>query len=95
MKDFHAYTLENWPRRTGGDLIFTTANEAIYYANLVEDSGPAYQLLKRWRANTSKEIKYAREWRPINYNRIFELSMRGQFYREAMEEIERLAMEGP
>ena len=90
MRDFRAYTLENWPRRKNGDLIFTSTNEAMYFANLTDDRPGAHNLLKKWRKNAYQDIERARQWSPINYNRIFDLSVRAQLYRECMEEIERL-----
>ena len=90
MRDFHAYTLDNWPRRKRGDLIFRTTEEAFYYAYIVEDRASVYDLLRKWRANTYQEIKAAREKKHINFDRLFDLAVRAQFYREAMEEISRL-----
>jgi hypothetical protein len=90
MRDYHAYTLDNWPRRRRADLIFRSTEEAFYYAYIVEDRVAAYDLLRKWRANTYQEIKAAREKVPINFDRLFDLAVRAQFYREAMEEITRL-----
>ena len=93
MRDFHAYTLDNWPRRRRGDLIFRTTEEAFYYANIVEDRASAYDLLSKWRANTYQEIKAARSKKPLNFDKLFDLAVRAQFYREAMEELSRLNQE--
>jgi hypothetical protein len=94
MRDFHAFILENWPRRKRGDLIFTSTEEAFYYAYIVEDRVSAYDLLKKWRKNAYLDLAKAKLQTPVNYNRVFDLAVRAQFYREAMEEIERLNMEG-
>jgi len=90
MRDFNAYTLNDWPRRKNGELIFTTTNEAIYFANLTDDSLASYDLLKKWRKNAYQNISRLRSMKSINYNRIFDLAVRAQLYREAMEEIQRL-----
>lgn len=90
MRQFNAYTLDDWPRRKNGELIFSNTNEAIYYANLVEDRLAAYYLLKKWRKNAYQNIEMLRSKPSINYNRIFDLAVRAQLYREAMEEIQRL-----
>ncbi|GAH40193.1 unnamed protein product, partial [marine sediment metagenome] len=37
MREYKAYTLESWPRRKKGDLIFRSTEEAFYYAYIVED----------------------------------------------------------
>jgi hypothetical protein len=90
MRDYHAFTLNDWPRRKNGELIFTTTNEAIYFANITDDRVGSYNLLKKWRINAYQDIKRLRSIKPINYNRIFDLAVRAQLYREAMEEISRL-----
>jgi hypothetical protein len=90
MRDFHAYTLIDWPRRKNGDLIFTTTNEAIYYAHITDDRVGLYNLLKKWRINAYQEIARLRFIKILDYNRIFDLAVRAQLYRECMEEIQRL-----
>jgi len=95
MREYKAWTLEDWPRRKNGELIFTTTNEAIYFANLTDDRLSSYDLLKKWRKNAYQDIERARQLTPINYNRIFELSVRAQLYRECMGEMERLNTEEP
>ena len=95
MKEFHAYTLADWPRRKGGELIFRTSNEAIYFATLVENRLEAIDLLTGWRKKTLEDISGLKETQGPNYDRLFDLACRAQLYREAMEEIERLGMEGP
>lgn len=90
MRDFHAHTLNSWPRRKKGDLIFQSTNEAIYYAQICEDRLAAYDLLAKWRKNTLETIKDVKAYASINYDRLFDLAVRAQFYRDAMEEIQRL-----
>jgi len=90
MRELHAYTLSDWPRRKNGELIFTTTNEAIYFANLTDDRLASYDLLKKWRRNAYQDIAMLRSRPSINYNRIFNLAVRAQLYREVMEEIQRL-----
>lgn len=93
MRELHAYTLNDWPRRKNGELIFTTTNEAIYFANLTNDRPGSYNLLSKWRKNAYENIAVLRRITPPNYNRIFDLAVRAQLYREVMEEISRLNKE--
>lgn len=95
MRKYHAYTLDNWPRRENGELIFDSTNEAIYYAHLPIDRLSAYDLLKKWRKNAYQNLKREKTLKPVNFNRIFDLAVRAQLYRECMEEIERLNTEEP
>jgi len=90
MRKFFAYTLDNWPRRKNGELVFDSTNEAIYYAHLPIDRLSAYDLLKKWRKNALQNLERLKTLKPVNYNRMFDLAVRAQLYREAMEEIERL-----
>ena len=93
MRDYHAFTLNDWPRRKRGDLIFRSTEEAFYYANIVEDRLAAYDLLSKWRRNTYQEIDVLKKMKPLNFDRLFDRAVRAQFYREAMEEITRLNKE--
>lgn len=94
MRELHAYTVIDWPRRKNGDLIFTTTNEAIYYAHITDDRVGLYNLLKKWRINAYQDIARLKSMRVINYNKIFDLAVRAQLYRECYEELEHLNKEG-
>lgn len=83
-------SLNNWPRRKNGEYIFQSTNEAIYYANLVDDRLAAYDLLKKWRKKNQQDIDHLKSKRSFNVNRLFDLAVRGQLYRECMEEIQRI-----
>ena len=95
MRKFHAYTLNSWPTRQGGELIFTCTEEAIYYAHLLYDTQPAYDRLKNWRTLVLKGIKVLKAKHTVDYDRIFDLAFRSQLFRECMEEIQRLNTEEP
>ena len=88
MREYKAYTLKDWPRRKGGELIFSSTNEAIYFATLVENRLEAINLLSKWRKNAYQDIELAKQGTLINYDRLFDLAVR-----EAMEEIQRLIAE--
>jgi hypothetical protein len=90
LRNVNAYTLDDWPRRKNGELIFTTTNEATYYAHITDDREGAYNLLKKWRINAYQDIERLRLQTPVKYNRVFDLAVRAQLYRECMEEIQRL-----
>ena len=90
MREFNAYTPNDWPRRVNGELIFRSTNEAIYYANVVDDRVGVYHLLEKWRKNTLQDIDALKKREQRNWDRLFDLATRAQFYRECMEEIQRL-----
>jgi len=90
MRQFNAYSLEDWPRMKSGEIIFQNTNEAIYYAHLVDDRLAANNLLNKWRIKNFQDIAFLKLKRPVNLNRLFDLAVRGQLYRECIEEIQRL-----
>jgi len=94
MRKFNVWTLTDWPRRKNGELIFRDTNEAIYYAYVTDDRLAAYDLFKKWRKKNQQDIDFLKKKDTYNWNRLFDLACRGQFYRECMEEIERLNEEG-
>jgi len=57
MRQHNAYTLNDWPRRKNGELIFQNTNEAFYYANIVDDRVAAYHYLEKWRKNTLQDME--------------------------------------
>ena len=90
MRKFHSYNLSDWPRNGRGEVIFTSTNEALYYAGIVEDRLATYNFLKKWRLNARQNFEYLKLKKPVSYDRLFDLAMRQQYFREAMEEIQRL-----
>jgi len=90
MRQFNAYTLEYWPRMKSGEVIFRSTEDAIFYANLVDDRLATYDLLKKWIKKTQENIDSLKERTPFSANRLFNLVVRVQFYVECMEEIQRL-----
>jgi len=90
MRQFNACTLESWPRMKSGDVIFQSTEDAIYYANLVDDRLAAYELLKKWKKKANFDIGLERFKPNPKLNKVYDLAVRAQFYRECMEEIQRL-----
>ena len=90
MRKFHAYNEDTWPRGKNGEMIFADTNEAIHYANIVREKQVAYNLLKKWRRNAYQNLEFEKTKKPINYDKMFDLAVRAQLYREAMEEIQRI-----
>jgi len=90
MRKFHAYNLSDWPRNGRGEVIFTSTNEALYYAGIVEDRLATYNFLKKWRLNARQNFDHLKALKGCSHDRLFDLAVKAQFYREAMEELERL-----
>jgi len=93
MRKFNAYRLDDWPRRKSGEIIFSSTEEAIYFAHISHNRLVDYHLLEKWRKNALQNCRAEKDKQPINYNRWMDFAVRAQFCREAMEEIERLNQE--
>jgi hypothetical protein len=90
MRKYHAREPDSWPRRKRGDLIFESTNEAIYYAHAAPDKMVKYNKLKTWRRMALQDAEACRNKKPLNYDRLFDLVVRAQLFRECFEEIERI-----
>lgn len=86
----YAYTFESWPRTQGDDPIFTCSEEAIYYAHLCSDEKDEINRLTMLRRAAYQGIAKLRAARQPNYQRMMDLAVKAQFYRECIEEIGRI-----
>jgi len=86
----YPYVYENWPRTNAGDPIFTCTEQAIYFAHLVSDKIEIIDLLKRLRKTVYVDIGLQRSKITPNFQRMMDLAVKAQFYRECLEEITRI-----
>ena len=86
----YPYNFENWPRTKGGDPIFTSTEQAIYFAHLASHEKDIIELLTRLRKNVYNAIAQLRAKRQPNYQRMMDLAFKAQLYRESLEEIQRI-----
>lgn len=90
MRKSYAHSLELWPLRKNGEPIFTCTEDAVYYGHLVFDKIEKIDHLRRLRKKAYLDIAMLRAKKKVDYQRIFDLAVRAQFYRECMEEIQRI-----
>jgi len=86
----YPYTFESWPRTIKGDPIFTSTEQAIYFAHLVSDKIEIVNLLTELRKKAYFGIEVQRSKAQPSYNIIMNLAVKAQFYRECLEEIVRI-----
>lgn len=86
----YPYTFESWPRSQAGDPIFTCSEQAIYFAHLASDKIEVVDLLKKLRKRAYFDIGVSRSAGSHNLQRMMDLAVKAQFYREALEEIKRI-----
>ncbi|MBA7494440.1 hypothetical protein ES702_05016 [subsurface metagenome] len=89
MKEY-PYTFESWPRTKSGDFIFTCTEQAIYFAHLASDKIETTRNLVRLRKRFYVDIATQRAKPTPNHQRMMDLAVKAQFYRECLEEITRI-----
>lgn len=89
MKEY-PYNFENWPRDAGGNPIFTSTEQAIFYAHLCSHEPDEIYRLTMLRKGAYARIAEQRTKREPNLQRMMDLAVKAQFYRECLEEITRI-----
>jgi len=88
-------SLNNWPRRKNNEYIFQSTEEAFFFANLALDKPDVISSLKRGRAIALKNISQERVAGFPNLQRMMDLAVKAQFFRECLEEVDRIKKEVP
>jgi len=88
-------SVSQWPRRNNGDYIFDSTEEAIFFAHLAVFKEDVLASLSRSRSITLGKINIEESKDNPNLQRMFDLAVRGQFFRECLEEVERIKKEVP
>lgn len=86
----YPYTFETWPMTQSGDPMFTCSEQAIYFAHLVSDRIEMVALLTKLRKRAYFDIAVQRSKTTPNLQRMMDLAVKAQFYRECLEEITRI-----
>lgn len=86
----HAHDLRTWPRGRNGQPIFTCSEDAIYFAHLAHDQIFWVDMLIRLRKKAYMELAYIRKRAKPDYQKMMDLAVKAQFYRECLEEITRI-----
>jgi len=86
----YPYTFESWPRTKSYYPIFTCSEQAIYFAHLASDKIHIVELLTRLRKRAYNQIATQRARTKPNHNRMMDLAVKAQLYRECLEEITRI-----
>lgn len=80
----------HWPRGDNGELIIGNTQESHLLAFVISDDHVMIGRVKRWRSETLKRIEIEKTRSPVDYQLIMDLATRAQFFRECLEEIERI-----
>ncbi len=87
-------SFETWPRTETGEPLFTCTEDATFYAHLIFDNGMERWHIARLRADVLSILSRMRNKANPNLNRMMKLAVKSQFYRECLEEVERIEKEG-
>lgn len=87
--------LANWPRRRNQEPIFKSTNEAYLYAQLIFDKPEKQTGLTSYRENTYRQLALERSKKKPNFTTMIALAARAHFYRECLDEVDRIKKEVP
>lgn len=79
-----------WPTRSSGAPILKTTNDAFLYAQLIYKRKDKQYALASYRQQTYRILKQVRENENPDLDYMMELAVRAQFYRECLEECQRI-----
>jgi len=82
--------LANWPKDRRGLPIFTSTHDALLYAQLVAHDKDRQELLSISREDIYIKLKHERHSKKPNLQRMMDLAVKAQFYRECLEECQRI-----
>lgn len=82
--------LANWPRTTKDQPIFKCSEEANFYANLIFDNDKEIKLIRKAMENARQDVHEMRQKGSKNLDRMMHMACKAQFYRECLEELDRI-----
>jgi len=85
--------IDRWPRNGKGELMFKSSHEAILYAQVIHHNHEAIHQIYLNRQAVLKDLKQRRQGIDVNYNSLMHLACRSAFYRECLEEVDRITSE--
>lgn len=82
--------LENWPKTKGGHPIFKCTEEANFYANLIFNNEKEIMIIRKAMENARQDINEMRQRGIKDLDKMMHLAVKAQFYRECLEELDRI-----
>jgi len=84
------HTLSNWPMDKKLIPIFTCTQDALLYAQLVPHDTNRQHILAIARHDTYVKLSHERNAQHPNLQRMCDLAVKAQFYRECLQECHRI-----
>lgn len=85
--------LNSWPLDLVGWPVLKTTNEALLYAQLIYNDTHKQEHLPYYRKELYAQLKCEREKKEPDFDYMMDLAVRAQFYRECLEESQRIRLE--
>lgn len=83
-------SLSTWPVDRRGLPIFTSTQDALLYAQLIEDNPDKQKMLTISRQDVYIKLRHERHAKQPNFKRMSDLSLKAQLYRECSKEVQRI-----
>jgi len=84
---------EQWPRRNNGQIIFKNSNQAVFYANLIYNNKRLVDEIDMSLRAARRDLIIQRQRNGPNMDKLMELAVKAQFFRECMDEVKRIREE--
>jgi len=82
--------LATWPTDRIGLPIFTSSRDAILYAQLIEGHPDKQKMLSISRQDLYIKLRHERHLNQPNLQRMMNLAIKAQLYRECLDELQRI-----
>ena len=84
---------KQWPRTKSGEPIFKTTHEALFYANLIYNNKLLINEIDLYRRMARRGLRILRGKPDPDYNILMEIAVKGQLFRECLDEVRRIKEE--
>lgn len=82
--------LDHWPRNNAGEILMKTSEEAVFYGTLIYDKPKHIKEIETLRKKSCFDVAFRGKKKDANLDLLYILATKGQFYRECLEEVDRL-----
>lgn len=83
-------SLAKWPRLKNKKPLLTDTGEALYYAQLIWRDEDEQKMLQFFRDDCYCKLKFERDRKDPDLDRMFALAVEAQLFRECLEECQRI-----
>lgn len=81
--------LTRWRRNKAGEVMLTTSEEAVFYGTVISDKPKHIKEVEQLLKKARFDVGYRSKQKSVNLDLLFALAVKGQFYRECLDEVAR------